>query len=65
MEMKRYLGDGAYVEWDGYALVLTAENGIAVTERVVLEPDVYDALVRFVDELPAWRDRPSDVDEDM
>ena len=37
---KRYLGDGVYVEFDGYALVLTAENGIEATNTIVLEPDV-------------------------
>ena len=45
---KVYLGDGAYAEFDGYALVLTTENGISVTNTIVLEPEVYGALVRFV-----------------
>ena len=35
---KVYLGDGAYVDFDGYALVLTTEDGISVTNTVVLEP---------------------------
>lgn len=48
---KQYLGDGAYVEFDGYALVLTAENGIQATNRIVLEPEVYAALVAYVDRL--------------
>lgn len=45
---KVYLGDGAYAEFDGYALVLTTENGISVTNTIVLEPEVYGELVRFV-----------------
>jgi hypothetical protein len=49
--MKTYLGDGAYVEFDGYALVLTTENGVAVTNRIVLEPEVYTALTQFVESL--------------
>ena len=50
---KEYLGDGAYVDFDGYALVLTTENGIHVTNRIVLEPEVYSALVRYVERLSA------------
>ena len=48
---KCYLGDGAYVDFDGFALVLTTENGISETNRIVLEPEVYMALVRYVEEL--------------
>ncbi len=48
---KRYLGDGAYVEFDGYAFVLTAEDGIRVTHRIVLEPEVYTALTRYAHEV--------------
>jgi ribosomal protein S27AE len=45
---KTYLGDGAYVDFDGYALVLTTENGISETNRIVLEPEVYEALLGYV-----------------
>ena len=48
-ERKRYLGDGAYAEWDDFGVILTAGNGISVTDSVYLEPDVYQALVAFVD----------------
>ena len=51
--MKQYLGDGAYVEFDGFALILTAENGIRATDTVVLEPDGWEALLRFVERLKA------------
>ena len=34
---KEYLSDGAYVEFDGESIILTAENGISVTDRVVLD----------------------------
>ena len=49
--MKTYLGDGCYVEHDGHSLVLTTENGIETTNRIVLEPEVYDSLLRFVAQL--------------
>lgn len=43
-EHKQYLGDGLYAAWDGWHIVLTAENGVSVTNEVYLEPDV---LQRF------------------
>lgn len=48
---KTYLGDGCYVDYDGYALILTAEDGVSVTNRIVLEPEVYASLGRFVQAL--------------
>ena len=35
-KVKRYLGDGAYVSFDGYDIVLTTEDGYSETNRVVL-----------------------------
>lgn len=46
--MKRYLGDGVYVEWSMESLVLTTEDGIEVTNRIYLEPEVYQSLIQFV-----------------
>jgi len=43
-----YLGDGVYVQFEPGQLVLTTENGIAVTNRIVLEPEVWAALLRVV-----------------
>lgn len=49
---KQYLGDGVYVEVvPQLGLLLTTENGITVSNRIVLEPEVYTALVRYVEEL--------------
>ncbi len=47
---KVYLGDGAYAEFDGYDVVLTTENGIEETNRIVLDPDVLSALLRFIEQ---------------
>ena len=49
--MKRYIGDGVYVDFDGFGLVLTTENGIEVTNTIILEPEVYSALVQYVEHL--------------
>jgi len=46
--MKQCLGDGVYVDFDGYGLTLTTENGISVTNTIYLEPDVYSALAAYV-----------------
>jgi hypothetical protein len=46
--VKVYLGDGVYVEFDGQDLVLTTENGMTVTNRIVLEPEVYELLLIYV-----------------
>lgn len=49
--MKLYLGDSVYAEWNGYAIVLTTENGYEddPRNRIVLEPEVLSALNLFVD----------------
>lgn len=49
--MKKYLGDGVYVSFDGYQLWLTTEDGISVTNTIALEPSVYEALVQYVSKL--------------
>lgn len=45
--MKEYLGDGVYAECDG-GLVLTTENGIQVTNTIVLEDYVVTALIDYM-----------------
>jgi len=37
-KFKGYLGDGAYVDFDGYSIILTTEDGIDTTNVVVLDP---------------------------
>lgn len=46
-EPKAYIGDGAYVRYDGENFILTAENGVEVLHRIVLEPAVWRALQEF------------------
>ena len=50
---RRYLGDGVYVVFDGFGLWLTAENGLAATDAIYLDPEVLGALNRFVAGLSA------------
>lgn len=45
---KEYIGDGVYVRHDDFGAVwLTTENGVAVTNTICLEPEVYAALVKY------------------
>lgn len=42
--LRAYLGDGLYADWDGSQIVLTAENGIAATDTVYLNPRIFANL---------------------
>lgn len=48
---KDYLGDGVYAEHDGFGIVLTTEDGYRTINRIVLEPEVYAALLQWVKQL--------------
>lgn len=52
-QYKDYLGDAVYADFDGFRIVLTTEDGISVSNRVVLEPQVYRSLLGFVDRIAA------------
>lgn len=49
---KTYIGDGVYAQIDPRSgdIVLTTENGIEVTNRIVLEPEVWKLLL-------IWREK--------
>lgn len=46
---KAYLGDSVYVEFDGFYIVLTTENGLPgdPSNRICLEPEAIASLVAF------------------
>jgi hypothetical protein len=46
---KEDLGDAVMVEFDGYGLWLTTDDGN--NQRIYLEPEVYHALTRYVERL--------------
>jgi hypothetical protein len=54
-----YLGDGLYVSFDGWQIMLRAprENG---DHWIALEPEVYEALLKFVRALKPAAPSPSD-----
>lgn len=46
---KTYLGDSVYADFDGFQITLTTENDISgPSNTIVLEPEVYVALVTWV-----------------
>lgn len=58
MTKKQYLGDSVYVDFDGFGLVLTTENGYGPSNRIVLEPEVFEALAKYVERLKASQPQP-------
>jgi len=48
---KVYLGDSVYAEDTGYNIRLTTENGLSddPSNKIYLEPEVLEALVRWLD----------------
>ncbi len=58
--MKQYLGDGVYANFDGFMIVLTTEDGIRESNRIYLEPQVWDALQDYVKALKASEGEPDD-----
>lgn len=47
-EHKTYLGDGAYAEFTGFDVIITAENGVEATDTVALELEAVAKLVEFI-----------------
>lgn len=59
---KSYLGDGVYADFDGWAIVLTTENGVATTNTIVLEPEIWTMLKQYVNYLEtSTRHKPGDL----
>ena len=45
---EEYLGDGVYVEFDGFQILLKANDHRNPTDTIALEPEVFNSLVRWV-----------------
>lgn len=46
---RRYLGDGLYADFDGYQIILAANNGIQDTNVVYLEPAVLKKFYQYAE----------------
>ena len=42
-----YLGDAVYASYDGYYIILGTDDHNYPSDRILLEPAVYEALVKF------------------
>ncbi|KKL18593.1 hypothetical protein LCGC14_2473950 [marine sediment metagenome] len=51
MSNPEYLGDSVYIDFDGFLLTLTTDNGEGPSNTIHLEPAVYSALVNYVQRL--------------
>lgn len=54
-EKIEYLGDGVYAAFDGYQIELRANHHETPTDRVFLEPEVMDKLIKFYEATKAKR----------
>ena len=52
-EYEDYLGDGLYVDFDGYQIILAANDRVrrSPTDTVALEPGVVQAFIDYVERL--------------
>lgn len=51
---KQYIGDGVYIDYNGYDIVLTTEDGITATNTIVLEPEVIYHLSQYLEQVKAF-----------
>ena len=56
--MKKYLGDGVYIEYDGFGMRLTTEDGLDTTNEIYIEPTVWKALLVYVEKLQTEMQKP-------
>lgn len=47
--MKTYLGDGVYADCYDNGFILYTDYGEGPQNTILIEPEVYDALVKFVE----------------
>jgi len=46
-DTRDYIGDGVYVAYDGYNILIRRDSHMNAASEICLEPGVLDALVRF------------------
>ena len=42
-----YLGDAVYASFDGYQILLVTTNGLSITNKIAIEPSVFQNLLMF------------------
>ncbi len=51
MDNATYLGDGVYIKTHQGQLLLYTANGIEVTNKIYLEPEVAELLVNYINKI--------------
>ena len=54
---QEHLGDGVYAEFDGFGILLKANDHRFPTDKIYLEPEVLTALNRFAERMAERRGR--------
>ena len=54
LRMKEYIGDGVYVDVENGMLKLTAEDGIAASDTIYIEAEVWDNLLEYARTKAPW-----------
>ena len=49
MSEKDYIGDGVYVEYDGFSIIAKANDFNNPTDTIYFEPGVVAAFIRFAE----------------
>lgn len=58
---KQYLGDGVYARFEGYQVILTAEDGSKATDTIYLDEQVLAAFEKYIQKIKGTKmtDRPN------
>ena len=52
----RYIGDGVYVEWNGFQVVLKANDSVNPSDTIYLEESVMEELIDYYKTVVKERD---------
>ena len=57
MKRKIYLGDAVYAEFDTERFILTTSDGIQTIDTIILEPEVMERLIDWVNQVTVESDK--------
>lgn len=55
IQKPQYFGDGVYAVFNGFSIELRANHHETPTDRIFLEPEIMDKLIRYYEEIKAKR----------
>jgi hypothetical protein len=48
---KDYIGDSVYIQDNGFGVTLTTENGYGASNTIVMESEVIEAFINYIDRM--------------